>query len=338
MDTPQQSTGGAERPSSPPSQAAGHPIENAPLTITFFTKDGRTLRYAEATAAATLALLRADILEGWLPYHAKAKFETRVADGNPKTIQGTLLKCALKFPELADLYMPVRRRAMLGLGRGFLVGAFPYLLVLGYVVFMRSGNAKDDVWGEMIIALPGILIILLLSIPVLNTGLLRRRAQIGWGVVLMAIYVVSLALVLWASSIQREDSLLFLAMLTLPICGAVLYLIPERKLRPPATQILAAIQLACAAALVFIVFSLGQQSALFGGVLGAVSAGGLLFGLPGMAIGAAVGAAQRRKFTRASDAPREFAALRILIPLLLSAALWTAYTVYAPSYLMPQLK
>jgi len=332
MDTPQESAGETTPQSLSPSESAHHENENAPLAITCFTKDDSTVRYAETTSDATLDLVRKAILEDVLPRSAKTSFITTTANGKSSTIEGTLLKCAMKYPKLADLYLPVRRRAKLGLGYGILLGVFFCLLGLGLVVYMNSGNAKDDEWGEMILGLPGIVVVALLSLPVLRADLLTRGAQVAWSVALLAIYGLLLADVLYMG-----DHVFFsLAMLGLPICGGILYLIPERKMKPPLTQILAAIQLACAVGVMYIVFGLTQKPAIYGGFLGAVIAGGLLFGLPGMTIGGVVGAARRPFLARASDAPREYAALWIAIPLLLSAAAWAAEFLLRRNVLTPQ--
>lgn len=71
--------------------------------------------------------------------------------------------------------------------------------------------------------------------------------------------------------------------------------------------------------------------------LGAVCAGALLGCMPGMAIGAIVGAVRRPRLTLAYDAPRENALLRILIPALIAVAIWTAYFYLMFHYLFPFL-
>jgi len=55
--------------------------------------------------------------------------------------------------------------------------------------------------------------------------------------------------------------------------------------------------------------------------------------MPGMAIGAAVGAVRRGKMTLAPDARRENALLRILIPTLIFAAVVVGYSAFVLHYL-----
>jgi hypothetical protein len=54
-----------------------------------------------------------------------------------------------------------------------------------------------------------------------------------------------------------------------------------------------------------------------------------------MATGAVVGVIRRGELPRAVDAPHENVTLLIAIPLVIAAALWTAYFLWAKSYLSP---
>jgi len=271
MDTPQQSDAGSGRPSPASSPAASPPDERAPLTFTFFTKDSGTVTYSEKTADATLDLLRADILEGLYPRQAKITITTRTPDGKATTIEGTLLKCALNYPKLADLYMPVRRRANRGLALGILLGLFVFLVVLGFTLFMQSDNSKDDTWGEMILAFPGVLILPFLSVPAQENQLMTRGMQVACAVGLVFVYTLLFINMAIENGGSGESNLLCLALLALPACGGILCLFPRDKLNPLMLFVLRAIRFACGAALFLIPFPwarspwpLGRSSELHG--------------------------------------------------------------------------
>jgi hypothetical protein len=61
--------------------------------------------------------------------------------------------------------------------------------------------------------------------------------------------------------------------------------------------------------------------------------GGVLFIMPGMAVGAAVGVIRRSHLELAKDAPKENVALRIAIPLIIGTAIWIALFVWVQSSL-----
>lgn len=85
-----------------------------------------------------------------------------------------------------------------------------------------------------------------------------------------------------------------------------------------------------------IIWSLGADGIVM--LLGAQFAGGLLFSFPGMAIGAAAGAIRRPKLELAKDAPQESVKLRIIIPLVISIAIWATYLCWLQSVLHTQAK
>ncbi len=66
---------------------------------------------------------------------------------------------------------------------------------------------------------------------------------------------------------------------------------------------------------------------------GAAFSGGLLFCMPGMAIGAAIGVIRRPHPALGKHAPQENPWLRVGIPVVISIALWTAYLLWARGYL-----
>jgi mannose/fructose/N-acetylgalactosamine-specific phosphotransferase system component IIC len=70
--------------------------------------------------------------------------------------------------------------------------------------------------------------------------------------------------------------------------------------------------------------------------LGAISSGAALYSMPGMAVGAAVGALRRPRLALACDAPQESVTLRIAVPLAIAVAIWTVWYLLAVRYL-PEL-
>jgi hypothetical protein len=234
----------------------------APLNIEITTDSGR-VDYCEETASATLNALRKDILEGKLHRDAATVIDTRSGGKLQSSKEGTLLKCTLAYPELANLYAPVRHHAAVGMRYGILAGILLHLASLAFVLVRRGSE-----FGGMLIAIP-------------------------------SFYAAALFLVTRKASILR-------------VLGGILML-------PP----------------LLLIFSLSSNAGMLGALIGAVVAGGLLYCMPGMAIGAVVGVIRRRGLPRASDAPQESVTLRVAIPLLIGAALWTAYLLWARGYLMP---
>lgn len=197
-----------------------------------------------------------------------ASFETLSGGKVTATKEGTLLKCAWPYPQLANLYEPVRSHARSGRGYGILAGIVIHLGFLGFALLGAGGQAAD--YGTRVLAIP--------------------------------------------------------------VCFLVCFLVVVLLGRFKAAQALAVI-LAIAPGI--LIFSLSYNAAVFGAFFGAAISGGILWSMPGMAIGAAVGVIRRRDLPRAVDAPHENMTFLIAIPLVIAAALWTAYILWAKSYLSP---
>jgi hypothetical protein len=126
--------------------------------------------YSQQTAMQTLSELRADILQGKIPKEAKAVFETKAGNNKPRTLEGTLIKCAFRYPVLANLYTPVRRYARSGMKYGILAGIIIQIAMLGFVVYQTN-----QTFGLIIIAYPICLAIAMvgvgsnIKIPVIPT-------------------------------------------------------------------------------------------------------------------------------------------------------------------------
>jgi len=119
--------------------------KSGPLKVTILIASG-AVQYWEPTTAATLAALAKDILDGRLPYDASTSFETN-PNGNSSYREGTLLKCALKYPEVANLYAPVRYHAGVWMRYGILAGAFlacmAWLVLHARVVDVQAAIAME---------------------------------------------------------------------------------------------------------------------------------------------------------------------------------------------------
>ncbi len=255
-------TGAALAPAPPP--AAGSTKGNkGTLKVTVNTGSG-VVQYCEDTTASTLDAVRKGILEGKLPSGASASFETLSGGKVTATKEGTLLKCAWPYPQLANLYEPVRSHARYGRGYGILAGIVIHLGFLGFALLGAGGQAAD--YGTRVLAIPACILVLVL---------LAR------------------------------------------------FKVPQGLLFIPAV------------APGILIFSLSYNPAVFGGFFGAAISGGILWSMPGMAIGAVVGVIRRRGLPRAVDAPHEKVTLLIAIPLVIAAALLTAYILWAKSYLSP---
>lgn len=247
-----------------PSPAVGGTKDNKEtLKVTVNTGSG-VVQYREDTIASTLDAVRKGILEGKLPCGAPASFERLSGDKVTAKKEGTLLKLAWPYPQLANLYEPVRSHARYGRGYGIPAGIVIHLGFLGFALLGAGGTAAD--YGIRVLAIPVCLLIFVL--------LLRFKA---------------------------------LAVLTL-----ILAVAPG-----------------------ILIFSLSYNPAVFGAFFGAAISGGILYSMPGMAIGAVVGVIRRRGLPRAIDAPHENVTLLIAIPLVIAAALWAVYILWAKSYLSP---
>ncbi len=233
------------------------------LKVTVNTGSG-AVQYNEDTTAATLDAVRKGILEGSLPRGASATFETLSGGKVTATKEGTLLKCAWPYPQLATLYEPVRSHARSGRGYGILAGIVIHLGFLGFALLGAGGQAAD--YGTRV--------------------------------------------------------------LPIPVCILVVVLLVRFK-AAPALAVIPAI------APGILIFSLSYNPAVFGAFFGAAISGGILWSTVGMATGAVVGVIRRGELPRAVDAPHEDVTLLIAIPLVIAAALWTAYFLWAKSYLSP---
>jgi len=107
--------------------------QTTPLRITIIA-DSATRQYAEQSAETTVAALRADILQGKITKEARTRFEIKDGDAKPRTIEGTLIQCSARYPQLADLYTPVSRLAHSGMRYGIGVGIFVNFILLGILV------------------------------------------------------------------------------------------------------------------------------------------------------------------------------------------------------------
>jgi hypothetical protein len=147
------------------------------------------------------------------------------------------------------------------------------------------------------------------------------RAGIGYGI----IAGIGLNLVLLGFLVVRVNQTLGLAIIAVPICFGVVFVLLSKKINAPALLLLAPPLLSC-----YISFYAFPQ------LLGVVFSGIILYSMPGMAIGAIVGAIRRPNISRAHDAPPENIMLRIVMPLLISIVLWAGYLTLARN-LLPEL-
>jgi hypothetical protein len=134
-----------------------------PLTITVTTAS-EVHRYGERAAgkdpamvdsamARTRSALRADILRGVLPRESKTRLVSG-SEAKPRVFEGSLYECARKYPDLLELYDPMRRHAQSGLRYGVLFGMALHLLCLGYVMSRTDLFGGDPNLGLAVIALP----------------------------------------------------------------------------------------------------------------------------------------------------------------------------------------
>ena len=163
-----------------PSLSLDRPPENVaaqtqtPLVITA-TVGSTVHRYAEPVSgtepssvdlatAKTRAQLRADILKGILPRDSKVRFERGWKRKTPHLVEGPLYTCARRYPDLLELYKPVRRYTMSGMKYGILVGIALHLVLLGYLVTNTRLFGGKPASGLAIFAIPVCAIITWLSI------------------------------------------------------------------------------------------------------------------------------------------------------------------------------
>jgi hypothetical protein len=134
-----------------------------PLTITVTTSSG-IYRYGEEVAgtepymvdsaiAKTRAALRADILQGVLPRESKMRLQ-RGKDAKPYIFEGSLYECARQYPDLLELYNPIRRNAISGMKYGILFGIAVHLLLLGYTMLNTDLFGRDPTFGLAVIFIP----------------------------------------------------------------------------------------------------------------------------------------------------------------------------------------
>jgi hypothetical protein len=149
MSTSLETIGGPQGAASSDLPLVERRSENMPLTFTLLNRQGESVFYAEETVNKTLDALRADILNNLLPYSSHTSVRSKSTNGKFITKEGTLLKCALKYGKLADLYMPVRRRSLNGTWIGIVAGVLIYLLGFGFILVQVNPNL-----GLAMIALP----------------------------------------------------------------------------------------------------------------------------------------------------------------------------------------
>ncbi len=153
----------------------------------------------------------------------------------------------------------------------------------------------------------------------------RAHARVGmlWGIG-VGVFLYLAALGLFVFQVNQDFGMLIMLLL---VCFAVAPFVFSGKINIPILTV--PVTLAPIIIPAYLGFN-GLAPMLFGAAFG----GGILFSMPGMAIGAAVGAIRRPRLARASDAREENAALRIVIPLAIAVIVWTAYLLWARSFLM----
>jgi hypothetical protein len=147
------------------------------------------------------------------------------------------------------------------------------------------------------------------------------RSGIGYGI----IAGIGLNLVLLGFLVIRANQPLGLAIIAVPICFGVVFVLLSKKKSAPALFLLAPPLLSCYISLY-----------AFPQLLGAAFSGAVLGCMPGMTIGAIIGVVRRSTIVRAHDAPNEKPLLRIVIPLVISIAIWSGYLTLARN-LLPRL-
>jgi hypothetical protein len=120
---------------------------------------------------------------------------------------------------------------------------------------------------------------------------------------------------------------MILGMLPFPVLGLVLSML--RKARQ--------LRWALFVAPIVLLIEAGASAQLIGMISGAATVGGILWSMPGMALGAAIGAGRRRRrlSSATNDGPLENTLLFVAIPLAIGAVLWIAALLWARSYLIP---
>jgi hypothetical protein len=152
----------------------------------------------------------------------------------------------------------------------------------------------------------------------------RRHAKTGLGFGILTGVLINFALL--GLVISQVNDTLGLAMIALPACFVVSFIMIAAKANIPI------IQTPCMLGAVILPAYLGLNG-VFPHMVGAAFAGGLLASMPGMTIGAIVGIIRRTNLARASDAPKENAVLRVVIPAFLTVVIWMAYLSIAKAYL-----
>jgi hypothetical protein len=104
----------------------------------------------DSAVAQAVSALRDDILQGEIPKEAKATFETKGGNAKPRVREGSLVKCASRYPVLATLYTPVRRHARSGMGYGILGGILLNILLLGLLVYRTNQTAGAVIVAQVV--------------------------------------------------------------------------------------------------------------------------------------------------------------------------------------------
>ena len=157
----------------------------------------------------------------------------------------------------------------------------------------------------------------------------RRHAMSGmkYGIIIgITIHLLLTGYLALTTNLFGRDHLVGLAMIALPICGALFYLEITNRFKLPFFR-----NIPTVAPLVLTVYISWNNNylTLLAGVLSAA----VLWSGPGMTIGAIVGAIRRASLPRAFDAQPESALAWVAIPLLLSVVVWVVYFFVSNAYL-----
>ena len=134
--------------------------EFSPLTITLgvgsvaqrychFTGVKASPLNIDITRGQTIADLRNDILQGHIPKESRVTFETRSANVKPRIREGRLIDCVNGYPQLSEIYTPVKRFARTGFAYGAGIGIALQVALFGIVLLSAGSNV-----GLAFIALP----------------------------------------------------------------------------------------------------------------------------------------------------------------------------------------
>ncbi len=156
----------------------------------------------------------------------------------------------------------------------------------------------------------------------------RRYARSGMGYGIL--FGVILNLVLLGFLVVRRNEA-GVAILALPVCYILMWLSISNRVAIPS-----GLQNICGLAGGLIIPGYLGFNGLFPMLLGAAFSGAVLFSMPGMTVGAIIGAIRRPRIPRAFDAAPEKVVARIAVPFAVGSAVWVAYYFLVREYL-PQL-